>query len=397
MKMNHHYEEISQSYLFSTVAKKAADFQKKYPDREMIKLSIGDVTLPLAGAVIKALHGAVEEMGKAETFRGYGPEQGYAFLQEAIAKYYAGHGVQLDPNEIFVSDGAKSDLGNILDLFDQDNVVLVPDPVYPVYVDTNVMAGRKVLYAPANEENGFLPMPDDSVKADIIYLCSPNNPTGAVYTREQLAQWVAYARKNDAILLFDAAYECFVTDPALPRSIFEIEGAKECAIEFCSFSKIAGFTGTRCGYTVVPMAIEREGMSPNKMWLRRQTTKFNGVPYIVQRGAAAVFTEDGMAEIQHNLDYYRANAKVIAGALDECDVWYCGGKNSPYIWMKCPGGMDSWTFFDWLLETTGVVGTPGVGFGSCGEGFFRLTAFGNAEKTKIAAERVKNAILSLNK
>ena len=397
MKMNYHYEEISQSYLFSTVAKKAADFQKKYPDREMIKLSIGDVTLPLAGAVIKALHGAVDEMGKAETFRGYGPEQGYAFLQEAIAKYYAGHGVQLDPNEIFVSDGAKSDLGNILDLFDQDNVVLVPDPVYPVYVDTNVMAGRKVLYAPANEENGFLPMPDDSVKADIIYLCSPNNPTGAVYTREQLAQWVAYARKNDAILLFDAAYECFVTDPALPRSIFEIEGAKECAIEFCSFSKIAGFTGTRCGYTVVPMAIEREGMSPNKMWLRRQTTKFNGVPYIVQRGAAAVFTEDGMAEIQHNLDYYRANAKVIAGALDECDVWYCGGKNSPYIWMKCPGGMDSWTFFDWLLETTGVVGTPGVGFGSCGEGFFRLTAFGNAEKTKIAAERVKNAILSLNK
>ena len=397
MKMNHHYEEISQSYLFSTVAKKAADFQKKYPDREMIKLSIGDVTLPLAGAVIKALHGAVDEMGKAETFRGYGPEQGYAFLQEAIAKYYAGHGVQLDSNEIFVSDGAKSDLGNILDLFDQDNVVLVPDPVYPVYVDTNVMAGRKVLYAPANEENGFLPMPDDSVKADIIYLCSPNNPTGAVYTREQLAQWVAYARKNDAILLFDAAYECFGTDPALPRSIFEIEGAKECAIEFCSFSKIAGFTGTRCGYTVVPMAIEREGMSPNKMWLRRQTTKFNGVPYIVQRGAAAVFTEDGMAEIQHNLDYYRANAKVIAGALDECDVWYCGGKNSPYIWMKCPGGMDSWTFFDWLLETTGVVGTPGVGFGSCGEGFFRLTAFGNAEKTKIAAERVKNAILSLNK
>ena len=397
MKMNHHYEEISQSYLFSTVAKKAADFQKKYPDREMIKLSIGDVTLPLAGAVIKALHGAVDEMGKAETFRGYGPEQGYAFLQEAIAKYYAGHGVQLDPNEIFVSDGAKSDLGNILDLFDQDNVVLVPDPVYPVYVDTNVMAGRKVLYAPANEENGFLPMPDDSVKADIIYLCSPNNPTGAVYTREQLAQWVAYARKNDAILLFDAAYECFVTDPALPRSIFEIEGAKECAIEFCSFSKIAGFTGTRCGYTVVPMAIEREGMSPNKMWLRRQTIKFNGVPYIVQRGAAAVFTEDGMAEIQHNLDYYRANAKVIAGALDECGVWYCGGKNSPYIWMKCPGGMDSWTFFDWLLETTGVVGTPGVGFGSCGEGFFRLTAFGNAEKTKIAAERVKNAILSLNK
>ena len=395
MKMNHHYEEISQSYLFSTVAKKAADFQKKYPDREMIKLSIGDVTLPLAGAVIKALHGAVDEMGKAETFRGYGPEQGYAFLQEAIAKYYAGHGVQLDPNEIFVSDGAKSDLGNILDLFDQDNVVLVPDPVYPVYVDTNVMAGRKVLYAPANEENGFLPMPDDSVKADIIYLCSPNNPTGAVYTREQLAQWVAYARKNDAILLFDAAYECFVTDPALPRSIFEIEGAKECAIEFCSFSKIAGFTGTRCGYTVVPKDLERDGMNINKLWLRRQTTKFNGVPYVVQRGAAAVFTESGMAEIQHNLDYYRKNAKVIADALDECGVWYCGGKNSPYIWLRCPGSMKSWEFFDWLLENCGVVGTPGVGFGECGEGYFRLTAFGDAEKTKVAAERIKTAIKAL--
>ena len=392
MKMNHHYEEISQSYLFSTVAKKAADFQKKYPDREMIKLSIGDVTLPLAGAVIKALHGAVDEMGKAETFRGYGPEQGYAFLQEAIAKYYAGHGVQLDPNEIFVSDGAKSDLGNILDLFDQDNVVLVPDPVYPVYVDTNVMAGRKVLYAPANEENGFLPMPDDSVKADIIYLCSPNNPTGAVYTREQLAQWVAYARKNDAILLFDAAYECFVTDPALPRSIFEIEGAKECAIEFCSFSKIAGFTGTRCGYTVVPMAIEREGMSPNKMWLRRQTTKFNGVAYIVQRGAAAIFSEEGVKQVQEHLDYYRENARILAEAMDELGIWYTGGKNSPYIWLKCPNGMESWEFFDYLLENANVVGTPGAGFGENGKNFFRLTAFGDRENTIEAVARIKKLL-----
>lgn len=392
MKMNHHYEEISQSYLFSTVAKKAADFQKKYPDREMIKLSIGDVTLPLAGAVIKALHGAVDEMGKAETFRGYGPEQGYAFLQEAIAKYYAGHGVQLDPKEIFVSDGAKSDLGNILDLFDQDNVVLVPDPVYPVYVDTNVMAGRKVLYAPANEENGFLPMPDDSVKADIIYLCSPNNPTGAVYTREQLAQWVAYARKNDAILLFDAAYECFVTDSALPRSIFEIEGAKECAIEFCSFSKIAGFTGTRCGYTVVPMAIEREGMSPNKMWLRRQTTKFNGVAYIVQRGAAAIFSEEGVKQVQEHLDYYRENARILAEAMDELGIWYTGGKNSPYIWLKCPNGMESWEFFDYLLENANVVGTPGAGFGENGKNFFRLTAFGDRENTIEAVARIKKLL-----
>ena len=395
MNINKHYAELADSYLFSTVARKAAEFQKANPDREVIKLSIGDVTLPLAKCVVEAMHKAVDEMGTAEGFHGYGPEQGYDFLKDAVRDYYAGHGVNLKSGEIFISDGAKSDLANVLGLFDVNNTVLVPDPVYPTYVDTNVMAGRKVLYAPANEENGFLPMPDDSVKADIIYLCSPNNPTGAVYTREQLAQWVAYARKNDAILLFDAAYECFVTDPALPRSIFEIEGAKECAIEFCSFSKIAGFTGTRCGYTVVPMAIEREGMSPNKMWLRRQTTKFNGVPYIVQRGAAAVFTESGMAEIQHNLDYYRRNAQVIGKALEEAGVWFCGGKNSPYLWMKCPGGMTSWEFFDYLLEKTGVVGTPGSGFGPCGEGYFRLTAFGNAEKTKIAAELLKKAIMEL--
>ena len=398
MQLNPHYAELNESYLFSTIAHKVADYQKAHPEADIIRLGIGDVTLPLAASVTEAMHKAVEEQGHKGTFHGYIPsEQGYEFLREAIRKYYAGHGVELDMSEIFISDGAKSDLGNLLDLFSQDNTILVPDPVYPVYVDDNVMAGRKILYLPTTAENGFLPMPEEAPHADIVYICSPNNPTGATYSVEQLKAWVDWAKANDAVILFDAAYECFVTEPGLARSIFEVEGAKEVAIEVCSFSKIAGFTGTRCGYTVVPMAIEREGMSPNKMWLRRQTTKFNGVPYIVQRGAAAVFTEDGMAEIQHNLDYYRANAKVIAGALDECGVWYCGGKNSPYIWMKCPGGMDSWTFFDWLLETTGVVGTPGVGFGSCGEGFFRLTAFGNAEKTKIAAERVKNAILSLNK
>ena len=396
MKINENFSLLRSNYLFSTMSRKIKDYKIAHPEADIIDLGIGDVSRPLPEACIKAMHSAVNELADAATFRGYPPERGYDFLIDKILKYdFAARGITLERDEIFISDGAKSDLGNILDLFDQDNVVLVPDPVYPVYVDTNVMAGRKVLYAPANEENGFLPMPDDSVKADIIYLCSPNNPTGAVYTREQLAQWVAYARKNDAILLFDAAYECFVTDPALPRSIFEIEGAKECAIEFCSFSKIAGFTGTRCGYTVVPMAIEREGMNPNKMWLRRQTTKFNGVPYIVQRGAAAVFTESGMAEIQHNLDYYRRNAQVIGKALEEAGVWFCGGKNSPYLWMKCPGGMTSWEFFDYLLEKTGVVGTPGSGFGPCGEGYFRLTAFGNAEKTKIAAELLKKAIMEL--
>ena len=395
MKINKHYSEISESYLFSTVAKKQKEFSAAHPDREIIRLSIGDVTLPLAGAVVKAMHDAVDEMGTKEGFHGYGPEQGYEFLKESIRGYYAGHGVELAADEIFISDGAKSDLGNILDLFDKDNTVLVTDPVYPVYVDTNVMAGRKILYAPATQENGFLPMPDPAVKADVIYLCSPNNPTGAVYTREQLAQWVEYAKAQNAIILFDAAYECFVTEEGLARSIFEVPGAKECAIEFCSFSKIAGFTGTRCGYTVVPMALEREGMSLNKMWLRRQTTKFNGVPYVVQKGAAAVFTPEGMAEIQENLNYYRRNAQVIAQTLEECGIWYCGGKNSPYLWLKCPGGMTSWEFFDWLLDKAGVVGTPGSGFGSCGEGYFRLTAFGDAEKTKVAAQRLKEALKTL--
>ena len=395
MKVNKHYSEISESYLFSTVAKKQREFSAAHPDRELIRLSIGDVTLPLCQAVVKALHSAVDEMSTQEGFHGYGPEQGYEFLKESIRDYYSRRGVELAADEIFVSDGAKSDLGNILDLFDQDNTVLVPDPVYPVYVDTNVMAGRKILFAPATQENSFLPLPDPAVDADLIYLCSPNNPTGAVYTREQLAQWVAYAKAKGAVILYDAAYECFVTQEGLARSIFEVEGAKDCAIEFCSFSKIAGFTGTRCGYTVVPKALEREGMSLNKMWLRRQTTKFNGVPYIVQKGAAAVFTPEGMAEIQANLDYYRANARVIAQALDQAGVWYCGGKNSPYLWLKCPGGMTSWEFFDWLLEKAGVVGTPGSGFGQNGEGYFRLTAFGDAEKTKVAAQRLLEALNTL--
>ena len=396
MKLNHNYQNLAESYLFSTIAHKVTAYQAAHPETDIIRLGIGDVTLPLAKSVIDALHKAVEEQAHKETFHGYIPsEQGYVFLREAIQKYYAGHGVAVGVDEIFISDGAKSDLGNFLDLFDVDNTVLVPDPVYPVYVDDNVMAGRKIIYMAATAENDFLPMPDDAVHADIVYLCSPNNPTGATYTVAQLKEWVRWARANHAVILFDAAYECFVTEAGCARSIYEVEGAKECAVEVCSFSKIAGFTGTRCGYTVVPQAITQDGLSLNKMWMRRQTTKFNGVPYIVQRGAEAVFTEAGMAEIQQNLDYYRRNAAVIAAALDEAGIWYCGGKNSPYIWLRCPGGMGSWEFFDWLLETANVVGTPGEGFGECGKGYFRLTAFGDAEKTREAAARLLRALKKL--
>ena len=396
MHLNPHYAELNESYLFSTIAHKVADYQKAHPDADIIRLGIGDVTLPLAASVTRAMHDAVEEQAHKETFHGYIPsEQGYGFLREAIRDYYADHGVALDLSEIFVSDGAKSDLGNLLDLFSQDNTVLVPDPVYPVYVDDNVMAGRKILYLPANAENNFLPMPDAAPHADIVYLCSPNNPTGATYTVEQLKAWVRWAKQNDALILFDAAYECFVTEPGLARSIYEVEGAKEVAVEVCSFSKIAGFTGTRCGYTVVPQDIRQGELSLNKMWLRRQTTKFNGVAYVVQRGAAAVFTPEGMREIRENLDYYRKNAAVIAQALDEMGIWYCGGKNSPYIWLRCPNQMDSWAFFDWLLENANVVGTPGEGFGACGQGYFRLTAFGDADRTKEAAQRIKAALAKL--
>ena len=392
MQINRHFLEVADSYLFSTIAHKVNEYTAANPDKKIIRLGIGDVTRPLAPAVIDALHAAVDDMSKAETFHGYGPEQGYDFLKESLQSYYASHGVKLDLDEIFVSDGAKSDVGNILDLFSTDNLVLVPDPVYPVYVDTNVMAGRKIQYMNANEENGFLPLPDESVDADIIYLCSPNNPTGAVYTKDQLQQWVDYANEREAVILFDAAYECFITDPTLPRSIFEIPGAKTCAIEFCSFSKTAGFTGTRCGYTVVPKALVRQDTPLNKMWLRRQTTKFNGVPYIVQKGAAAVFTQEGLPQIKETIAYYLDNAKIIAQAMDELGIWYTGGTNSPYIWLKCPNDMKSWDFFDLLLEQANVVGTPGAGFGQNGEGFFRLTAFGNRENTQEAVERIKKLL-----
>ena len=391
MKFNGHYFELTESYLFATVAQKSAEYAAAHPDKKVLKLSIGDVTLPLVPAVIAAMHAAVDEMGVKETFKGYGPYEGYEFLRNNIRDYYARHGVKVDAADIFVSDGAKSDCGNILEIFDKDNTVLVPDPVYPVYVDSNIMAGRKIVYAAATAENGFLPLPDEETAADIIYLCSPNNPTGAAYTKAQLEKWVAYALKKNAVILYDAAYECFAQDGAA-RSIYEAEGAEKCAVEFCSFSKTAGFTGTRCGYTVVPSTLVVGGVSLKDMWYRRQSTKTNGVSYVVQRGAAAVFTEEGERQIGKNLAFYRENARIIAACMENCGISYTGDKNSPYIWLKCPDGMKSWEFFDYLLNEAQVVGTPGSGFGRNGEGYFRLTAFGSRETTKEACERIERLL-----
>lgn len=395
-KINQHYRQLKDSYLFSDIARRVAAFSQAHPEKEIIRMGIGDVTLPLMPSVISSLHSAVEEMADASTFRGYGPEQGYGFLRDAIRAYYVRFGVQLDPDEIFVSDGAKSDLGNITDLFSADNTVLIPDPVYPVYVDTNLMNGRKILYMNANAENGFLPMPDPEVRADLIYLCSPNNPTGAVYTREQLAAWIDYALAQDAILLFDAAYEAFIGDSSLPHSIFELPDAKRCAIEFCSLSKTAGFTGTRCGYTIIPKTLKIEGMSPNRMWNRRQATKFNGVPYIIQRGAEAAFSEEGVRQSQEMIAYYKKNTAVMAETLERCGVHFFGGVHSPYLWMECPDRMDSWTFFDYLLENAAIVGTPGAGFGINGEGYFRLTGFGSQPKTMEAMQRISSLLKGAN-
>ena len=394
--INQNYLKLNESYLFAEIARRIREWQSAHPElsSQLIRMGIGDVTRPLPKTVVDAMVKAAQEMGQAESFHGYGPEQGYDFLKTAIQSYYKKFGVQLALDEIFISDGAKSDLGNILDLFDEKNTVLVTDPVYPVYVDTNMMSGRKIVYAMSSEENGFLPLPAPEYRADIIYLCSPNNPTGAVYDREGLTKWVRFAQENDAILLFDAAYECFVTGD-LPHSIYEIPGARDVAIEFCSFSKKAGFTGTRCGYTVVPDTLEREGASLNKMWLRRQTTKFNGVSYITQRGAEAVFTEAGEREIEENLQYYRDNASIITETMDRLHIYYTGGKNSPYIWLKCPGDMDSWSFFDKLLNEAYVVGTPGAGFGKSGEKFFRLTAFSTHENTREAMARFEKLVQSM--
>jgi len=391
-KLNENYLKLKESYLFSEIAHRVKRYSDAHPDKRVIRLGIGDVFLPLGAKVIEGLHKGVDAQADSATFKGYGPEQGYDFLRGAIVDYYKRNGVSIELGEVFVSDGAKSDTGNITDLFGDDNVILIPDPVYPVYVDTNIMRGRRITYVNATAENNFLPMPVQGQHADVIYICSPNNPTGAAYNKEQLKVWVDYALANEAVILYDSAYECFITEENLPRSIFAIPGAKKCAIEFCSLSKTAGFTGTRCGYTIVPKelkfaASDGTELSLNAMWNRRQTTKFNGVSYIVQCGAAAVFTEEGMAQCKANIAYYQENARLISSMMEKKGIHYFGGVNSPYIWFECPNGMESWELFDYLLERIQVVGTPGAGFGENGKNFFRLTSFGNRENTIEAMER----------
>lgn len=388
MKICPGFLNLKDRYLFTLIAQKVREYEEQNPKQEIIRLGIGDVTLPLSSVVVSAMQQAVGEMGRAETFRGYGDEQGYGFLRQAVCRYYASKGVELAYTEVFIGDGAKSDLGNILDIFAQENTVLIQDPAYPVYVDTNTMAGRQIQYLAGTVQNDFLPLPSPDLEADIVYICSPNNPTGAVYSRGQLQQWVDWALEREAVILFDSAYEAFIQDPGLPTSIYEIEGAKRCAIEICSLSKTAGFSGVRCGYTVVPHELVRVGVSLNELWLRRQTTKFNGVSYIVQRAAAAVFTDDGLQQAQENIKYYMENARLISAALEELGLWFTGGRNAPYIWLQCPGGMGSWEFFDYLLQEYGIVGTPGAGFGQQGEGFFRFTAFGRREDVLKAIERL---------
>lgn len=385
---NMHYADLKDSYLFYNIAQKTKAYLAENPGVHLYRMGIGDVSLPLCDAVIKALHEAVDDQATKENFHGYMPECGAPFLREAIASYYGNKGVNLSSDEVFVSSGASDELGDILDLFDRSSTALVIEPAYPAYVDANVMAGRKIIHLASGRENGFLPAPDDSIQADILYICSPNNPTGAVFSREKLQAWVDYANRNGSVILFDAAYEAFIEETELPHSIFELEGARTCAIEICSLSKTAGFTGTRLGYTVIPMELERNGMNLNAMWVRNRTTKTNGVSYIIQKGGAAVFTPEGQKQIHANIQIYKNNAKVLMEALDSLGIWYCGGKNAPYIWMKCPENMTSWAFFDYLLREVQVVGTPGEGFGACGEGYFRFSTFGSPEDTKEAARRL---------
>lgn len=389
---NMHYADLKDSYLFYNIAQKTKKYLEENPDKHLYRMGIGDVSLPLCDAVIQALHEGVDDQAKKNTFHGYMPECGANFLQEAIAKYYAAKGADIAVDEVFVSSGASDELGDILDLFDRSSSAMVIEPAYPAYVDANVMAGRKIIHLASGKENGFLPQPDEAAGADIIYICSPNNPTGAVFSREQLQAWVNYANSNGSVILFDAAYEAFIEEEGLPHSIFELEGARTCAIEICSLSKTAGFTGTRLGYTVVPKELERNGMNLHDMWVRNRTTKTNGVSYIIQKGAAAVFTPQGQKQIHENIQVYKNNAAVLMETLDELGIWYCGGKNAPYIWMKCPDGMSSWEFFDYLLHEIQVVGTPGEGFGACGEGYFRFSSFGSPEDTREAANRLKKLL-----
>jgi LL-diaminopimelate aminotransferase len=396
--INENYLKLEKNYLFINIAKKVSAFTAAHPEADIIRMGIGDVTLPIAGCVVDAMKKGADEMGVKETFRGYEDSgAGYDFLKEAVSGYYKSFGVDVPADDIRINDGAKSDCGNIVDIFGDDNVVLITDPAYPVYVDTNLMSGRKVIFCDSNEENGFAAMPDENVKCDLIYLCSPNNPTGSVYTKEQLKIWIDYAKKNNAIIIYDSAYEAFITEDDVPRSIFAVEGAKECAIEMCSLSKTAGFTGMRCGYTVIPKelkvtASDGTEVSISQLWGRREGSKFNGVSYPVQCAAAAVFTPEGLKQTRENIEYYQNNARVIAQTLDELGIKYTGGKNSPYIWLKCPNGLGSWEFFDLLLEKAGVVGTPGAGFGKNGEGWFRLTAFGDKDRTAEAMQRLKKLL-----
>ena len=389
---NKHYGELKDSYLFYNISQKIKAYSAKNPDKKLYRMGIGDVSLPLCDAVIKALHKGVDDQANKESFHGYMPECGAPFLRTTIAEYYRKRGVDLADDEVFVSSGASDELGDIIDMFDRGSAALVIEPAYPAYVDANTMAGRKIVHLASGKENGFLPAPDEDTQADLIYICSPNNPTGAVFTREGLKAWVDFANKHRSVILFDAAYEAFIEEENLPKSIFEIEGARTCAIEICSLSKTAGFTGTRLGYTVIPKELERDGMNFNSMWVRNRTTKTNGVSYIIQCGGAAVFTDEGQRQIKENIKIYKDNAKVIMQALDELGIWYCGGKNAPYVWLKCPKGMGSWEFFDYLLENVQVIGTPGEGFGKCGEGYFRFSSFGSPEDTKEAAERLKKLL-----
>ena len=390
---NMHYSKLKDSYLFYNIAQKTKAYVEQHPGAKLLRMGIGDVLLPLCDAVIKALHEAVDDQASKSSFHGYMPECGAPFLREMIAKYYVNRGVSLSLDEVFVSSGASDELGDILDLFECSNSALVIEPAYPAYVDANVMAGRKIVHLASGEENSFLPEPSEEIKADLLYICSPNNPTGAVFSRDQLQAWVDFANENGSVILFDAAYEAFIEDETLPHSIFELDGAKTCAIEICSLSKTAGFTGTRLGYTVIPKALKRNGMNLNEMWVRNRTTKTNGVSYIIQKGGAAVFTEEGQKQIHENIQIYKKNAKVLMKALDQLGIWYCGGKNAPYIWMKCPTGMGSWDFFDYLLHEIQVVGTPGEGFGACGEGYVRIACTVNVDTLKEAFDRIEKIAL----
>lgn len=394
IRMNTNYNNLKDSYLFFNIAQKTKKYLEENPGQKLYRMGIGDVSLPLASAVIEKLHEAVDDQGVKEKFHGYMPECGEPSLRETIAKYYERRNVILSPEEVFVSSGASDELGDILDLFSKESTALIMEPAYPAYVDANVMAGRKIIHLPSGKENGFLPKPEEGLEADLIYLCSPNNPTGAVFSKSQLKEWVDFANEKGSVIIFDAAYEAFIEEEDLPHSIFEIEGAKTCAIEICSLSKTAGFTGTRLGYTVIPKTLERDGMNVNAMWVRNRTTKTNGVSYIIQKGASAVFTEEGQKQIHANIDIYKNNAKLLMKVFDELGIWYCGGKNAPYIWIKCPNDMGSWEFFDLLLHKVQVVGTPGEGFGACGEGYFRFSTFGDPEDTKIAAERILELLKS---